>query len=181
LRHYIDAKYKNANMDLCRITAIVASLDITFRDNIDLCKYVYNVMQDGRDSNGLPGLPPANAENNRVTVKDYEKLHPGRTLVPLDVADQELADGVFDLSNVFPEQLKKLVSDMRASRATWSGITLLDRLLLELDPYSTIQTLVENRLNDIKYTGSGNMAEFLGNKRKLCVTQILCWSTVERV
>jgi len=39
---------------------------------------------------------------------------------------------------------------------------LLDRLLLELDPYSTIQTLVENRLNDIKYTGSGNMAEFLG-------------------
>ena len=167
LRHYIDAKYKNANMDLCRITAIVASLDITFRDNIDLCKYVYNVIQDGGDSNGLPGLPPANAENNRVTVKDYEKLHPGRTLVPLDVADQELADGVFDLSNVFPEQLKKLVSDMRASRATWSGITLLDRLLLELDPYSTIQTLVENRLNDIKYTGSGNMAEFLGNKRKL--------------
>ena len=56
-------------------------------------------------------------------MKDYEKLHPGRTLVPLDVADQELADGVFDLSNVFPEQLKKLVSDMRASRATWSGIT----------------------------------------------------------
>lgn len=167
LRHYIDAKYKNANMDLCRITAIVASRDITFRDNIDLCKYVYNVIQDGGDSNGLPGLPPANAENNRVTVKDYEKLHPGRTLVPLDVADQELADGVFDLSNVFPEQLKKLVSDMRASRATWSGITLLDRLLLELDPYSTIQTLVENRLNDIKYTGSGNMAEFLGNKRKL--------------
>jgi hypothetical protein len=100
-------------------------------------------------------------------VKDYEMLHPGRTLVPLDVADQELADGIFDLSNVFPEQLKKLVSDMRASRATWSGITLLDRLLLELDPYSTIQTLVENRLNDIKYTGSGNMAEFLGNKRKL--------------
>jgi len=164
LRHYIDSKYKSVNMDLCRITAIVSSIDLAFRDNIDLCNYVYNVLQAGGDSNGLPGVPPA---NNRITVKDYEMLHPGRTLVPLDVADQELADGIFDLSNVFPEQLKKLVSDMRASRATWSGITLLERIFLELDPYSTIQTLIENRLNDIKYTGSGNMAEFLGNKRKL--------------
>ncbi len=167
LRHYIDSKYKSVNMDLCRIAAIVSSLDSAFRDNIDLCKYVYNVMQAGGDTNGLPGVPPANAENNRITMKDYEKLHPDRTLVPLDVADQELADGIFDLSNVFPEQLKRLISDMRASRATWSGITLLDRLLLELDPYSTIQTLIENRLNDVKYTGSGDMANFLGNKRKL--------------
>ena len=167
LRHYIDARYKNENVDIAKINAIVSSLDGAFRDNIDLCKYVYNVMQAGGETNGLPGVPPANAENNRVTGRDYEMLHPGRTLVPLDVADQELADGIFDLSNVFPEQLKKLISDMRASRATWSGITLLDRLFLELDPYSTIQTLIENRLNDVKYTGSGDMANFLGNKRKL--------------
>jgi len=44
---------------------------------------------------------------------------------------------------------------------------LLDRIFMEVDPYGTIKTLIENKLNDVMYSGPGNMSDFLGNKRKL--------------
>ena len=117
-----------------------------------------------REVTGLPGQP---VDGTQITAQSFDTLHPGRSLIPLDVADQELADGVFDLSSVFPASLKSLVGDMRASRATWSGIMLLDRIFMEVDPYGTIKTLIENKLNDVTYSGPGNMSDFLGNKRKL--------------
>jgi hypothetical protein len=162
LRYYVDARYKNENKDIAKIRAIVSSLDPSVRSNIELCQYVYHIMP--REVTGLPGQP---VDGTQITAQSFDTLHPGRSLIPLDVADQELADGVFDLSSVFPASLKSLVGDMRASRATWSGIMLLDRIFMEVDPYGTIKTLIENKLNDVTYSGPGNMSDFLGNKRKL--------------
>ena len=162
LRYYVDARYKNENKDIAKIRAIVSSLEPSVRSNIELCQYVYHIMP--REVTGLPGQP---VDGTRITARSFDTLHPGRSLIPLDVADQELADGVFDLSSVFPASLKSLVGDMRASRATWSGIMLLDRIFMEVDPYGTIKTLIENKLNDVTYSGPGNMSDFLGNKRKL--------------
>ena len=162
LRYYVDARYKNENKDIAKIRAIVSSLEPSVRSNIELCQYVYHIMP--REVTGLPGQP---VDGTQVTAQSFDALHLGRSLIPLDVADQELADGVFDLSSVFPASLKSLVGDMRASRATWSGIMLLDRIFMEVDPYGTIKTLIENKLNDVTYSGPGNMSDFLGNKRKL--------------
>ena len=162
LRYYVDARYKNENKDIAKIRAIVSSLEPSVRSNIELCQYVYHIMP--REVTGLPGQP---VDGTRITARSFDTLHPGRSLIPLDVADQELADGVFDLSSVFPASLKSLVGDMRTSRATWSGIMLLDRIFMEVDPYGTIKTLIENKLNDVTYSGPGNMSDFLGNKRKL--------------
>jgi len=155
LRHYIDARYKNENVDIAKIRAIVSSLEPSVRNNVELCSYVY--------SNGLP--EPVNGP--RILLENYEALHPGRSLILLDLADQELADGIFDLSNVFPESIKRLVRDMRKSRANWSGIMLLDSIFREIDPYGTIRTLIETKLAEVQYRGPGYMSDFLNNKRKL--------------
>jgi len=114
-------------------------------------------------SNGLQ--EPVNGP--RILLENYEALHPGRSLILLDLADQELADGIFDLSNVFPESIKRLVRDMRKSRANWSGIMLLDSIFREIDPYGTIRTLIETKLAEVQYRGPGYMSDFLNNKRKL--------------
>ena len=37
-------------------------------------------------------------DKNRITMVNYEALHPGRSPVPPDVADQEFDDGIFDRS-----------------------------------------------------------------------------------
>ena len=63
-----------------------------------------------REVTGLPGQP---VDGTQITAQSFDMLHRGRSLIPLDVADQELADGVFDLSSVFPASLKSLVGDMR--------------------------------------------------------------------
>jgi len=162
LRHYIDARYKNENVDIAKIRAIVSSLEPSVRNNIELCSYVYTI-QPEEVSNGLQ--EPVNGP--RILLENYEALHPGRSLILLDLADQELADGIFDLSNVFPESIKRLVRDMRKSRANWSGIMLLDSIFREIDPYGTIRTLIETKLAEVQYRGPGYMSDFLNNKRKL--------------
>ena len=44
LRHYIDARYKNENMDIAKIEAIVSSLENGVRSKIELCQYVYTIL-----------------------------------------------------------------------------------------------------------------------------------------
>ena len=94
LRYYVDARYKNENKDIAKIRAIVSSLDPSVRSNIELCQYVYHIMP--REVNGLPGQP---VDGTQITAQSFDTLHPGRSLIPLDVADQELADGVFDFAD----------------------------------------------------------------------------------
>ena len=59
LRHYVDARYKNENIYIARIKAIVSSLENSVRRNIEARQYVYSIPLGG-ETNGATGRQKSN-------------------------------------------------------------------------------------------------------------------------
>lgn len=179
LRFFVDSRYKNEDVDHARIKAIVSSVDVNIRNApefLGICSSLYSI--DSIMSTLAHAQTSEQATQQFISggqigqapdEETFKILHPGKTLVALHHADRELADALFELFSYekLPAQLRKVASDQRSSHADWSGIDLLERIFHDIDPYKTLNTLVENKFHAVQYEGSGKMSDFLGTKRKL--------------
>ena len=182
LRFFIESRYKRDSMDLCRIRAIVSSIDEEMRlssDFIGLCRHIYNINdtttedQNNRWNLEAPSTRSGPRDRSRVreqrSLSDFERIHPNGNLVPLARADHELGDALFELfsHDKLPRDLKRVVSDQRTARKEWSGIKILELIFNEIDAYKTVNVLVENKFHALQFMGCGKVSELLSMKKKL--------------